>query len=214
MADWIPGDSINCIYFVFVMIGLVYTVISVIGADLGGDVDVGGPDLDFHIGDFDIAGIHVPDVDLGVDAPDIDVGGEAFHLPALSPFTVASALTGAGASGIVATLVFNVSWGVSILWALGGAVLLGGAIQLFVGSFLLKSQGSSQLQVGQMAGKIAEVTVPIESQRNGQIAFVVQGRRATYRARSAGETEIPRGAQVEIVRVVGGTAVVRRLEEE
>jgi hypothetical protein len=63
-------------------------------------------------------------------------------------------------------------------------------------------------------GTIAEVTIPIPADSNGQIAFVFQGRRVTYSARSTGDQSIPRGAQVQIVRVVGGTAVVRPAEDE
>ena len=50
MVDWVPGDTINCVYFAMVAIGLVWTVISLIGADFDADVDVGGPDFDFHVG--------------------------------------------------------------------------------------------------------------------------------------------------------------------
>jgi membrane protein implicated in regulation of membrane protease activity len=203
MAEWVPGDSINCVYFALVAIGLIYTVISLIGADFGSDVDLGG---------FDVAGVHVPDMDIGMDAPDMDVGG-AIGMPALSPFAIASFITGFGASGIIANLAFEVSAIISLLWASLGGLLLGGAMQFIFGAILLKSQGSSQVRVARMKGIIAEVTVPISAGGNGQIAFVARGRRVTYVARAAGDTAIPRGEQVEIVRVVGGTAVVRRIEE-
>ncbi len=212
MADWIPGDSINCVYFALVAIGLIYTVISLIGADLGTDVDVGGPDIDFHIGEIDLGGIHLPDVDLGVDAPDVNVGG-AIQLPSISPFSIASFITGFGAAGIIANLAFHVSATISLLWAMGGGLVVGGAMQLFFGAVLLKSQGSSEVRVSQLQGMEAQVTVPIAAGSNGQIAFVAQGRRVTYGARAADESEILRGARVQVIRVVGGTAVVRRLEE-
>jgi hypothetical protein len=212
MAEWIPGDTINCVYFALVAIGLIYTVISLIGADFGADVDVGGPDFDFHIGEFDVAGVHVPDVDIGIDAPDVDVG-DAFHVPALSPFAIASFITGFGAAGIIANLAFEVPATLSLLWATLGGLIVGGAMQFLFGAVLLKSQGSSEVQLGKLAGTAAEVTVPIAEGANGQIAFVAQGRRVTSVARSEGNVSIPRGVQVEIVRVVGGTAVVRRIEE-
>ncbi len=214
MASWIPGDSINCLYLVLVLIGLVYTVISLIGADFDADVDVGGPDLDFHVGEFDLAGVHVPDMDLGVDAPDVDVGAGGLQLPSISPFGIAGFVTGFGAAGIIANLAFNVSAGVSLLWAAFGGLVIGGVVQVFYGAVLLKAQGTSQVQVAALGGKIAEVTVPISPGGNGQIAFVAQGRRVTYVARAQGDVEIRRGAQVEIVRIVGGTALVRLVEEE
>jgi membrane protein implicated in regulation of membrane protease activity len=213
MFEWIPGDSINCIYFALVAVGLVYTVISLIGADFGG-ADVGGADIDFHIGGFDVAGVEIPEVDLGVDSPEIDIGGASLQLPSISPFAIASFVTGFGAAGIVANLAFEVSALASLLWAALGGFVLGGATQLFFGVFLLRSQGSSEVRVAGLAGTIAEVTIPIPAESSGQIAFVYQGRRVTYSARSADKEAIARGAQVQILRVVGGTAVVRPATDE
>lgn len=212
MAEWIPGDSINCVYFVMVAIGLIWTVIALIGADFGADVDMGGPDFDFHVGEFDVAGVHVPDLDLGVDAPEVDVGG-SLQFPSISPFTIASFITGFGAAGIIANLAFSVSAVASLLWAAAGGIVVGGAMQFFFGAVLLRSQGSSEVRVAQMKGVEAEVTVPIPGDSNGQIAFVTQGRRVTFVARSVDGAPIARGARVEIVRIVGGTAVVRQMLE-
>jgi membrane protein implicated in regulation of membrane protease activity len=214
MLDWIPGDSINCIYFALVAVGLIYTVIALIGADFGGDVDVGGPDIDFHIGGFDVAGVEVPPLDLGVGSPEVDIGGASLQLPSITPFAIASFITGFGAAGIIANLAFDVSALASLLWAALGGLVLGGATQLFFGVFLLRSQGSSEVRVAGLAGIVAEVTIPIPAHSNGQVAFVYQGRRVTYSARSSENREIPRGAQVKILRVVGGTAVVRPAEDE
>lgn len=211
MAEWIPGESINCVYFALVAIGLAWTIISLVGADFGGDVDVGGADLDFHIGGFDVAGVHVPELDFGVDAPDVD-GGGSVHLPLLSPYVMASFATGFGAAGIISTLAFNATAFVSLIWATLGGILLGGAMQFFFGAILLRSQGSSEVRVSSMEGTLAEVTVPIPEESNGQIAFIAQGRRVTFVARDVDNGAIPRGRQVEIVRVVGGTAVVREID--
>lgn len=212
MFEWIPGDSINCVYFALVAIGLLYTIISLIGADFDADVDVGGPDFDIHLGDFDVAGVHVPELDIGVDAPDADVGG-ALHLPSISPFSIASFVTGFGAAGMVANLAFNTTAGVSLVWAALGGLALGGAMQVFFGAVLLRSQGSSDVKPSELAGIAAEVTVPIEPEMNGQIAFVAQGRRVTYVARGPAGQSIARGTHVEVVRVVGGTALVRPIDE-
>lgn len=214
MASWIPGDTINCVYLALVGLGLLYTVISLIGADFGSDVDIGGPDIDFHIGDIGLGGVHVPDVDLDVDSPEVDVGG-GLHFPSISPFVISSFFTGFGAVGMIANLAFNVTAPISLIWAFFGGLIIGGAMQFFYGSVLLKSQGSSEIQVSKLGGIEAEVTVPIENGGNGQIAFVNRGRRVTFTARaSSGNVSLPRGAQVEIVRIVGGTAIVRLLEKQ
>ena len=213
MADWVPSDFVNCVYFALVAIGLVYTIISLIGADFGTDVDIGGPDIDFHLGDFDVGGIHVPELDLGVDAPDVDVGGP-IQMPSLSPFVLASFITGFGAGGIISSLGFAVSIFVSILWATLGGFITGGAMQFIFGAILLRSQGSSEVRVSQMQGMQAEVTVPISEGGNGQIAFISQGRRVTFVARASDNSAISRGTQVEILRVVGGSAIVRPVEDQ
>ena len=135
-------------------------------------------------------------------------------MPSLSPFAIASFVTGFGAAGIIASLGFAVSWIVSLLWATLGGLLVGGAMQFIFGAILLRSQGSSEVRVSQMQGMLAEVTVPISENANGQIAFVAQGRRVTFVARSVDSGAIPRGAQVRILRVTGGTAVVRLVEDE
>lgn len=215
MFDWVPGDSVNCFYFALVIIGLLWTLISLVGADLGGDVDVdvGGPDFDFHIGDFDVAGVHVPEIDIGMDSPDVDVGG-GLEFPSISPFSIASFITGFGAAGIIANLAFHVSAAISLVWAMLGGLVAGGVMQFVFAGLLLKSQGSSEVRLSQLGGLIAEVTVPIPPGGNGQIAFVARGRRVTFTARAVGDEGISRGAQVEIVRMVGGSAVVQPVEEE
>ena len=124
---------------------------------------------------------------------------------------MASFATGFGAAGIISTLGFGATLFVSLIWATLGGLLLGGAMQFFFGAILLRSQGSSEVQISKLEGTMAEVTVPIPEGSNGQIAFVAQGRRVTFVARDVGNGAIPRGRQVEIVRVVGGTAVVREI---
>ncbi len=213
MFDWVPGESINCIYFAMVAIGLMYTVISLIGADFGADVEVGGPDLDFHLGPIDIGGVEVPEMSLGVDAPQLPAGG-GLHLPSISPFTIASFVTGFGGAGLISTLAFEVSAITSLLWGMLGGVVMGGVVQVFFGAVLLKSQGSSDVRLSRLTGTLAEVTLPIEPGGSGRIALVAEGRRMTFGARLIGSESVPRGAQVEIIRVVGGTAVVRPVDVE
>ncbi|MBN1318624.1 MAG: NfeD family protein [Anaerolineales bacterium] len=213
MAAWIPGDAVNCFYLALVVLGLIYTIISLLGADFDTDVDIPGPDIDFHIGPFEFGGIEVPDVDFDVDAPDVDVGG-AFQFPSISSFTISSFVTGFGAAGMIANMAFNVTAVISLIWAFVGGILVGGVMQLFYGGVLLKSQGSSEVRISDLAGMVAEVTVPIAEGGKGQIAFISQGRRVTFSARAADNLSIARGSQVKILRIVGSTAVVRPFDEE
>ena len=215
MFDWGAAEWINCVYFAAVAIGLIWTVLSLIGADFDTDVDldVGGPDLDFHLGNFDLGGVHVPDMDVALDSPDIPAGG-GVNLPSISSFTISSFLAGFGGAGIIANLAFQISIWWSVVVATAGGLLLGGAMQLIFGAILLKAQGSSEVRVSKLRGAVAEVTVPITAGGLGQIAFVSGGRRVTYSARAESGEEVARGARVSVLQVVGGTALVRQVEEK
>lgn len=214
MSAWGAAEWINCVYFAAVAIGLIWTILSLIGADFDTDVDldVGGPDLDIHLGDFDLGGVHVPDMDVALDSPDVPAGG-GVNLPSISSFTISSFLAGFGGAGIIANLAFEVSIWWSVVIATVGGLVLGGAMQFIFGAVLLKAQGSSEVRVSSLRGVVAQVTVPIAPKRLGQIAFVSGGRRVTYPARAESDFELARGAQVRIVQMVGGTALVRQIEE-
>jgi hypothetical protein len=60
-----------------------------------------------------------------------------------------------------------------------------------------------------IVGAVAEVITPIPADSVGEVAFVAQGGRMTYTAKSATGTLIARGTTVVIEKVVGGVAVVR-----
>jgi hypothetical protein len=114
---------------------------------------------------------------------------------------------------MISNMAFNASAGISLLWALFGGLLVGGVMQLFYGGVLLKSQGSSEVRVSKLAGKIAGISIPIAEGGIGQIVFVSQGKRVTFAARSANNQPISRGTQVQIVQIVGSTALVRPMDE-
>ena len=214
MFNWGAAEWINCVYFAAVAIGLVWTLLSLMGGGFGADadLDIGGPEFDFHIGDIDLGGVHVPAMDLGVDSPDVDVGSSV-HLPSISSFAIATFLAGFGGAGIITSLALHLSIGWSLIAATFSGLVLGGAMQLIFGAVLLKAQGSSEVRLSEVAGMTGEVTVPIPADGLGQIAFVSGGRRVTYGARSSGNVAIPRGAQVQVVRIVGGTAVVHQMDK-
>ncbi|MBM3334773.1 hypothetical protein FJY63_08940, partial [Candidatus Sumerlaeota bacterium] len=57
----------------------------------------------------------------------------------------------------------------------------------------------------------ADVTTPIPEGGTGEIAFVARGLRQNAPARSDDGKAIERPAEVEIVRIVGGSHIVRRV---
>jgi len=67
--------------------------------------------------------------------------------------------------------------------------------------------------VRELGGIVGEVTAPISADGVGEITYVAKGSRIASPARSATGQPIPRGTSIAIVRMVGGTALVRPLED-
>jgi membrane protein implicated in regulation of membrane protease activity len=189
-----PFDSTNaldCAYFLSFGIGIVWALFVVITGGLGGDVDV--PDAD------------VPDFDIG-DVDTFDVG--SVEVSPISPITISTFITSFGAVGIIVRQLFNVSGPFSLLWSTAGGLLLASIMFLFYSRFLIGSQGSSEVRVGQLVGLTAEVIAPIAEEGIGEIAVVAQGSRVTYPARSSQGTAIKRGTLVIIDQMLGTQALV------
>lgn len=183
--------GLDCAYFLSFAVGLIWALFVVISGGLGGDVDV--PDAD-------VSGFDVGDVD-GFDVGSVDVSP-------ISPITISTFITTFGAIGIIARQLFDVTGPFSLLWSTGGGLLLAGAMFLFYSRFLIGSQGSSEVRVGQLAGLTAEVIAPIPEDGIGEIAVVAQGSRVTYPARSSRGAAIKRGALVVIDQMLGTQALV------
>ncbi len=181
---------IDCAYFLTFGAGLVWAIFIVVTGGLGdGDVpDAGALHLD--IGDVDT----------------FDVG--SVGVSPLSPITIATFVTTFGGIGIITRQLFGVPGSISLLWAVGGGLLLAGAMFLFYSRFLIGSQGSSEVRVRQLVGLTAEVTAPISAEGVGEIALVAQGSRVTYPARSSRGVAIKRGTLVVIDQMLGAQALV------
>jgi membrane-bound ClpP family serine protease len=152
--------------------------------------------MDVHVG-----GAHI-DVGGGVDHPETSV-------PSLSPVTVASFVTAFGAFGLIGLGLFNATAPWSLAWAVGGGVVMAVIAHFAFGYFLIAPQGSSEVRQKDIVGAIGEVITPIPADSVGEVAFVAQGARVTYPARSAAGTPIARGTTVIIEQTVGGVLLVR-----
>jgi hypothetical protein len=185
------AGTLDCAYFLSFGVGIVWALFVVITGGLGGDVDV--PDAD------------VPDFDIG-DIDTFDAG--SVEVSPISPITISTFITAFGAVGIIARQLFNVSGPFSLLWSTGGGLLLASIMFLFYSRFLIGSQGSSEVRVGQLVGLTAEAIAPISEEGVGEIAVVAQGSRVTYPARSSQGTAIKRGTLVIIDQMLGTQALV------
>jgi membrane protein implicated in regulation of membrane protease activity len=102
----------------------------------------------------------------------------------------------------------------SLVWAAVGGLVMAVIAHFAFGYFLIAPQGSSEVQLRSLTGSEAEVITPIPADSVGEIAFVAQGGRITYTAKSANSTLIPRGTSVIIEKVSGGVAIVHPQEKD
>jgi hypothetical protein len=209
------NTSITIIYLALLGVGVIYAVIILIGSELG-SIHLPGLHLpNVHIPGFDM---HVDGHSIGTGAHDINLGHTAdaganvdnpmVKVPTLSPITIASFVTAFGAFGLIGLGLFDATTRISLVWAAGGGLVIAVIAHFAFGYFLIAPQGSSEVQLRALIGCEAEVITPIPADSVGEIAFVAQGGRVTYTAKSANGIPIPRGTSVVIEKIIGGVAVV------
>jgi membrane protein implicated in regulation of membrane protease activity len=199
-------------YLVLAVLGAGYLLVSVLLGhfDFGGGGDGSGHG-DAHAD----AGGGESHMDYGVDA-----GGHAsasahapaaavFHFPFFSPLALATLFTCIGGYGLIALYGFRVRDAASILIAIPAALVTAYVITYAGWRIVSSSRGSSQIRLQDLAGAHAEVITPIPSGGIGEVAAIISGQRFTAPAREADGREVPRGAQVTVVRMVGTTLLVK-----
>jgi len=165
------------------------------------------------------AGHHAPDggdahMDYGVDA-----GGHAsasahaphaaeFHFPFFSPLALATLFACIGGYGLIALHGFRTEDATSILAAIPAAVVTAYLVTYAGWRIVGSSRGSSQIRIQDLAGVDAEVITPIPAGGVGEVAALVDGQRYTAPAREAQGREVPRGAHVKVLKMVGSTLLV------
>ncbi len=124
----------------------------------------------------------------------------------LSSRVIAAFLTGFGGAGALAAH-YGKDAIVSSFCGLGAGVVMG-AVVLSVARFLWGQQASSHVEVGEMTGKIGQVTIGIPAGGTGQVRFEVKGALSDFPAQAADGQTVAPGATVTVSRVVGGTMIV------
>jgi membrane protein implicated in regulation of membrane protease activity len=208
-------DTLNCVYFSLFFVGLGYAIFIAI---TGGLSDIDMPDVDIDVPQIDLPGdVNIPGADIqiggadvmagGIDAPDVSVSP-------ISPITIASFVTTFGGVGVITTQLFNVSPGMSLVYALLAGLACSGVMFLFYSQFLIRSQGSSEVRRAELVGLQGTVTVPIGENAAGQVTYLTKSGRMSSPARSLDGSPIPRGRFVRIVRTIGYQVLVTPLEIE
>ena len=173
------------IYAICLVVGLVFTVVSVLAGHFFGGHDA-----------------HV--VGSGGHA---EAGADSSDMPGISifsPTVIASFVTAFGGFGLIftqfdATSKTVVSAPLSIFCAL----LVAGALYKFLSAVFSHTQSSSESHIARIAGTEATIVTPIPANGVGEIAYVVSGSRYTAPARMENGTPVGAGRLVKITRVVG-----------
>jgi membrane protein implicated in regulation of membrane protease activity len=208
MLDFLSAFStLNCVYFFLLLIGVIWTAIVLIG---GAVASVDLPDVDIDVPAVDLpGGVDIPNIDFHVDH-DVSFDHGSVGVSPLSPITIASFVTSFGGFGLIGTQLMFLPDPISLIFAAVGAGVIATGMFFFYSKVLVAGQGSSEVRLAELGGKMAEVIIPIPENGLGQVAFVARGTRATRGARSADGKAIPRGTIVNIEAVTGNTVIVSR----
>ena len=186
--------GLTVVYGALLGVGILYAIIILIG---GGLHDLHLPGVDLHVGTH--VDVHVP---AGVDQPEVGV-------PSLSPITIASFVTAFGGFGLIALGLFEAGGRWSLLLAAGGGLLVAVIAHFAFGYFLIAPQGSSEVRFKDIVGAVGEVTTSIPADGLGEVAFVAQGGRVSYPAKTATGQPIHRGTTIVIEQLSSGVVIVR-----
>jgi len=143
-----------------------------------------------------------------------DVGGdhaEFGHEGGPSIFSariMASFLTAFGVGGVVARY-YDLSHPAAAGCGVVAGVLMSGLVYQFA-KILYSQQASSEVRMGRLVGRTAEVTVGIPQGGMGQVTLEYGGERTTQIARSKDGGAIPPGAVVVVTALLGDSIVVER----
>lgn len=133
------------------------------------------------------------------------------HVSFFSPLFLSAFMTSVGGIGIITLHGFNAAPRVSIALSLGLALVLAYGISYGIITFFVKAQVSGLAVAGEIVGLQAEVLVPVSESETGQIAYATRSGRQTRMARTESGA-FPRGTIVQIAKIVGDIAIVKKAE--
>jgi NfeD-like partner-binding protein len=205
---------LETVFLVMFWLGLVLTIVMGVlsgafqheigaGSSFEGGVahDLGGPDIE---------------ASHGLHPGHAEVGWSQGEIPGFSPWSptvICAALTGAGGIGYLALAKWQWSWGGALVAGVGGGLVLGGVTFGMLAVLFKRMQSTSHVASMDLVGRRANVDTAIETGAAGAIMFEAAGGRMVVPARSVDAATIPRGAEVEIVRVDGNVYQVKETRE-
>jgi membrane-bound ClpP family serine protease len=176
----------EALFWACLTIGILYAVITIVFGDVLGDL------LD---GAFDF---------LSAD------GLEWLH-----PMTVVGGITVFGGAGLMLDRYTDLAAGGVIAFALLAAVVIGAGVYFFYVRPMRSTESSTGYSLEEMAGKLAEVLVPIPADGYGEVMLRMGAAGVTNRTAASFDGEpVEAGAQVVVVEVRDGTLYVSRLDSD
>jgi membrane protein implicated in regulation of membrane protease activity len=125
-------------------------------------------------------------------------GGAAEHgISPISPLTIATFITAFGAIGLVSTNLFSASDRGSVIWASLGGLVFSFLVYIGFTYLFIKPQGSSDVQVSELTGHMAEVITPIPENGMGEVALIA-GRQSHVFSSQQRREKSDRGASVKV----------------
>lgn len=194
-ADERAGAAAFLVYSICFGVGLLFTILSALGAHVFGGHGEIGHDLPAGHAEGGHAQGHA------------EGGGGASDMPGfapLSPTTIATFITSFGGFGMIFAQfeATRLPWISAPLAALAGFAIAAAVFWLFRTIFQ-KTQASSEGRVAELVGCSATVITPISPDGVGEIAYVQSGTRYSAPARADDGVHHANGASVTITRVVG-----------
>jgi membrane protein implicated in regulation of membrane protease activity len=181
-------------YLVCFGVGLLFTIVSAVMADVFGGHDAGGTAG---------AGGHA---EAGFDSNDMP------GFSPLSPTTIAAFATAFGGFGMVFSKIEATKspW-LSVPLSLVAGFLVALAMFMMFRAIFNRTQSSSEARVSRLVGTTGTVITPIPANGVGEVAYVTGGSRYTAPARSVSGAEVANGAAVRIARIVGSQFYVETI---
>lgn len=124
---------------------------------------------------------------------------------------IASFLAAFGFGGVIARY-YDQSYMVSSLIGIGSGFALGFLIYQLLG-FVYRQQASSHVTTAEILGKKGYVTVRIAPNQPGEVILSAKGSQYSYVARTPDGNEINEGSAIEVVELLGETAIVKPVNQ-
>ncbi|HVR85570.1 MAG TPA: NfeD family protein [Planctomycetota bacterium] len=191
-------DILEFLYLVCFFLGLGFAVLSALLSGLFTG------HLDGHI---DTGGIHTDGGPLHTHP-----GEGSVHYSPLSPVSIAMFISTFGGTGILIKRLVDPRILVHLPVAAVAGFIVAGFISYVFYKILSTTQSTSQPRAEEAIGLEAEITVPIPNNGLGEIAYTVRGTRLTNHAQSSDGKELPARLTVKIVKQVGNTYIVEKLQ--